>query len=373
MFYLPQGYENTEHLLMFSVVDDEGILVDPEAIGFRILDSTGSNVFPVAGYEDVRANEGRLGTGRYWAYDKSVNDQPWTVGGAQAVGVYTIEWQWNLTGGSTQTFSEAFEIVDGTAFTGLPYRTYVSPTQVRDEGVDATTLSDSRLEFLLEVIQSIIEERTRNVFRPVYRTIRFDGPQADRIFLGQPIIGIESLSVRDGATFDNTTLAVAFERADQKHRFRPHPDHRRNPTISLRGDINVFSAGLFTRSIGKFGAGRMNYRLSGVFGFVETDGTVPAMLQDAMLRLVIYAVTTLGDSILGGGTSGGSSGGGGPLKKIKAGGYEIEYNVGDSAGAASSLNEALLQSRIVEEELKQFRAPQAIQTTKPNTAFASVY
>lgn len=366
MFYLPLSYVNTEHLLVFHVVDSEGFLVDPATIGFRILDSAGANVFPGAGYEDVRATSGRLGVGRYYAYDTTVNDEPWTVPAAQALGVYTIEWQWQLSGGAVQTFAEKFEVVldaqgDGTGFEGLPYRSYIAPGQLRAENVTTTFLTDARMEFLFEVVQSLVEEKTRNVFRPVYRTIRFDGPHADRIFLGQAIIGLESLTRPDGTEIvSNSALAVAFERADLRHRYRPYPDHRRNPTVALVG----------TGRGRKFGVGRMHYRLTGVFGFVESDGTVPMLLQDAMMRLVIYSATLMAEELTGGSTTSGSSGG--PLKKVKAGGYEIEYNVGSTAGGATTLSAALARSRIVEEELKQFRAPQAIATTKPDVAFAAV-
>lgn len=372
MFYLPQGYANTEHLLVFHVVDEEGFLVDPENIGFRILDAAGANVFPAAGFEDVRTTDGRLGTGRYYAYDTTVNDEPWTVPVAQTEGIYTIEWEWNLIGEATQTFSETFEVVassagSGVGFAGIPYRTYIAPGQLRSENVTTTFLSDERMEFLFEVVQSLIETRTRNVFRPVYRTIRFDGPHADRIFLGQAIIGIEELATRENNAVNNDSLAVAFERADQKHRFRPYPDHRRNPTIALRGDINIFAGTAFGRATGRFEVGRMNWRLKGVFGFVETDGTVPALLQDAFKRLIIYSATLLADELQGMSTTGTS---GGPIKRLEAGGYEVEYN---TAAGATSLTEALMRSRIVEEELKQFRAPQAIGTTKPGVAFAGVY
>jgi hypothetical protein len=373
MFYMPRSYVNTEHLLGFNVVDDEGFLVDPETVEFRILTAAGANVFPVAGYEDVRTTAGRLGTGRYYAYDTTVDDVPWTVDAAQAEGIYTIEWRWNLIGGAQQTFTEKFEIVldaqgDTTGFVGLPFRTYIAPGQLRSENVTVAFLSDERMEFLFEVVQSTIEERTRNIFRQVYRTIRFDGPHADRIFLGQAIIGLEELTRPDGTQItSNSNLAVAFERADQSHRYRPYPDHRRNPTVALAGSSDIYSGGFYATTHGKFGTGRMYYRLKGVFGFVELDGTVPALLQDAFKRLVIYSATLLADELTGGSTTAASAG---PLKKVRAGGYEIEYNT--DAGGSTSLSAALSRSRIVEEELKQFRAPQAIATTKPNVAFASV-
>ncbi|HUX16498.1 MAG TPA: hypothetical protein VMW52_08490, partial [Phycisphaerae bacterium] len=161
MFYLPLNYINTEHLLAFNVVDDEGFLVDPEAIEFKIVDSAGANVFPVAGYEDVRTTGGRLGLGRYYAWDESVSAAPWTVPAAQAVGIYRIVWRWNLSGNTQKTFTEKFEIVldeqgAGVGFAGIPYRSYIAPGQLRTENVTATFLSDARMEFLFEVVQALI-------------------------------------------------------------------------------------------------------------------------------------------------------------------------------------------------------------------------
>lgn len=370
MFYLPQNFQNTTELLVFHVVDDNGALITPTSIGFKILDSAGTQVFPAAGFEDV-LSAGKVSTGRYYAYDSSVSDAAWTVPAAATEGVWSIVWQYRRSGDSEdRTFSEKFEVVSSADYNGLGWRTYISPSQIRDEGVDVATLSATRLEMLLEQAQSLVEERTMQAFRPIHRTLRLDGEHIDKFFLGMPIVGIEAVQQRDAGAVSLSSLAIAFERVDGSSRFRPFPDHRRNPVIGLRANRSVFSGGILRGSRGVFGAGKANWQLTGVFGFLEADGTVPLLIQDAMKRIVIASAALYAEDYEDGGAIGAAARG--PIKSARAGEYQVEWDINSASSAAFAPRSALAPSRYVEEVLKQFRTPIFLASTTPHTSFASI-
>lgn len=369
MFYLPQDFQNTEHLLVFHSVDADGFLKDAAQMGWRVLDPDGTQVFPGSGFEDVLST-GKLSTGRYIAYDTGAG-AAWTVPAAATTGIWTIEWEYRVESGDpVKVFSEQFEVVASKStttkgFDGSAYRTYIAPCQVRAEGATSTFLNDARLEGLILSAQALTEEMTQNVFRPIRRTIRMNGENLSRMFMGVAIIGVESVQLRSLEPMDTANLVVAFERVDDNHLFRPRPDHRRNPQISFQGDTNIFSGSVFG-TVPRFGVGRLNYKITGVFGFLESDGTVPKLIQEAMVRLVIASATLLAEPDMPGSTSAAT----GPLKKVRAGQHEIEWSSSNSA--AMTLQSALARSRIVEEIFGQYRSPQMIAAPAAPVAFGRV-
>lgn len=359
MSYLPQGHTNTANLLAFFVVDEDGWLVDPSEIGFRIFDETGTQTFPavVGNYEDVRSNDGRLGRGRYFAYDDA-NARGWQVPAAAIAGGWRIEWRWKIESSDAySTWSEDFDVVAsydsgaGTGFRGVGYRTYTSPARIRDEGISATQLSDPRMEQLILDAQAYIERETRNLFRPVYDTIRVDGKGAGRMFLGLPIIGADAVLPNSSSEATRDALAVAFNRIDYSHLFTPKPDYRRKPSISYRSEVDVF-AGTSPLARGYFRPGRQNQTVRAVWGFVESDGTTPRLIANAALRLVYGTATALDPNAVSVA---------GPLKSRTVDRHSESW----AEAASGNLKRALAVSKEVEEALMLYKAPIAMSAPSP--------
>lgn len=365
--YLPRGFSNTPYLLGFNVVNADGILKDPVSVGFRILDPDGDRVFPGSGFHNVLNTAGRLGTGRFYAYS-SVCGEGWTPAANADLGEYEIEWQWQLDSDSDiETWSEPFDVVAArsgtTGFLGFPYRTYVSPVEIRAEGLATATATDERIEELIERAQDYIEDQTQNLFRPVYEALRLDGPHTDRLFLHLPIVGVESVYAnRSSNVLAESSYVVAFNRVDLGHRYRPNPDHRRNPVIALvAGSDSIYDTHpAATR--GAFVSGKLNQEIRGVFGFLESDGAVPRLIREAMMRLVYATATAMSVPSSSGAPAG-------PLKSLLVdGSNRMEWATTSSLSQGSALS----TSREVEEILAKYRAPIGLGSPAPRFAVSGL-
>lgn len=349
--YLPREFENTPQLLTLQVVNGSGFLKDAVLVEFRILDPTGTLDFPGADYEEVTTGTGHVGTGRYYAYDET-NDVDWAPGVAATLGQYTIEWRWRIAASDDlSTWSEHFDVVEARSgtdgFLGFPYRTYVSPDEVRAEGLTDAQATDKRLENLIERAQSYVEDKTQNLFRPVHQELRLSGQNNDRTFLNWPVVGIESVKANwsDSVNVSDSSLVVAFNRSDLAHTYRPNPDHRRNPYIAFVGGRSSIFAPRVPSD--RFAGGSLNQLVSGVWGFLESDGTVPRMIREAMVRLIFASSVSLAVPTSGSGPVG-------PLKSLLVdGSNRMEWAV----PVALQSRSALSTSKEVEEILQMYRTP----------------
>jgi hypothetical protein len=353
MMYLPAGFQNTDQLLTFHMVDIDGYLVDANSVRFRIFDPAGDRKFPRSGWQDVTNNSGRLGTGRYWAYN-TAKDRPWIVPTDATEGTWKVEWRFQETSSSTeQIFFQKFDVVaafDSTAntgFQGLGYRSYLSPRRVRTEGLLAADLSDVRLEELIVDAQDYIERETRQYFRPVFQTMQLDGAHNDKIHLDIPVIAISNVFLNDdfSSAIGREKIAVAFARTDLQHRFQTKPDPRRNPWIGFRAEVGFFEGQLITGTT-RFTSGRRNQRIEGIFGFLESDGTVPRLLENAMLRLVYNTSIVLDPEPAG-------FVGGGALTRLAVDRHEERF----TENKTLNLRSLLATSKEVEEILHRYKAP----------------
>lgn len=274
--YLVQGQRNSPDLLNFHVVDRRGFLADPTEIAYRITDEDG-NV--VVAWTDVKTT-GRKTRG--WFYAAEAQDVGWLVPAIQAAGLYHIDWAWELNG-VIGGWSEPFHIestADG--LKGLPFRTYVTPTMARDEGVDVARVPDVKFERLLRRIQSYIDRICQQPFVKVWGEHRSVGGNS-MLLLARPVVGVYDIRVADGddgTVVENTGMAVRFVRCDGSNQFMTDMDHRRNPKIEFES-----SSGFYAASGGRF-SNKFQYIVTGAFGFVEPDGCVPEAIQDAMLQLL---------------------------------------------------------------------------------------
>lgn len=363
MMYLVQGAVNTAQLLSFFVVDTDGWLVDAYAVEYRIIDPDGAQVEPVAGWTDV-TSIGNFDTGAYFAVDPDT-EEGWTVPADAAEGTWRIDWRWKETSAATtwSTWSLRFDVVasydalTGLGFQGLGYRSLISPLRVRAEGLTTADASDLRVEELISEVQAYIEEATRTWFRPVLHTFRMSGPHSHQLFLQVAIIGLTSVTVnRSSATSSHDAIAVNFARTDLTHRFMPKPDARRNPNIAFRRGDTIYSGVTPNSRLPAFAAGALNQEVKGVFGFLESDGTVPALVQRAALR-VLYATAVR--------FSASDVDVAGPVASETTDRHSVSYASGGGAPAAT----ALARVREVDEIVRMYRL-QGLGTSAPTTAFS---
>ena len=360
--WLPQAYVNTEELLSFFVVDEDGFLVDPDSIECAIFDPDGAQVFPIAGWED-QSSIGRFDRGHFFAVDPDTL-VGWQVPADAAEGTWLIRWRWREDATSAlRTWPMAFDVVAsrdegaGTGFVGLPYRALVSPITLRNHGLSLADATDSRLEALIVEAQAYVEFSCQQAFRPVASTLRLQGGASDRLFLGTAIVAVDWLKANSSTTeVTRSTLAVAFAPIDRTSASCFRPDPRRQPTISIAARESVFGVGL--RRGGRFEAGRLNQKLKGVFGFLEADGKVPALIERAA-TLLVYATAVafvVGDN----------PGVAGPISSKTIDSFSISYADAGTSGAATA-SRALARSREVEEILTGYRAPIGLGSPDPLT------
>ena len=347
MPHLAREQANLPAILGLYAVDSSGHLYDPDSVEFRVVDiSTGLQVFPASGLEDVTA-EG-VGTGRFYAYDTllSVGFTPEVT---YTVGAHRIDWTYTGSDGTTvRTWSQEFDVSE--SGTGLPYWTYISPNRVRAEGIDSTELPDARLLVLIARVQQHIERVARQPFRPIPLTLAIDGSGSTLMSLAVPIIGIESLKVNHATqAMDTTAYRVYFTSTTDVDPGWGVKDYRRNPKIVMANEFtpSPFSTGgIFGAA--RFAPGAQPHEVIGTFGFLERDGTTPALITQAAL-LLILANTPLLEA-----GAGGSAAPGGPVISDRTDRHEVKFAA--PAGSAV-LSSAMNTSGEIEDIIRHYKAP----------------
>jgi len=351
--HLARGQENQPSILGLYAVDASGHLYDPVSVEFRVIDlSTGTQVFPGAGLEDVTA-EGRVSKGIFYAVD-TVLDVGWTPEVTATVGAHRIEWTYTDADGTTvRTWFLDFDVSE--VGTGVPYWAYLSPVTVRNEGIDATELSDARLVALIKRVQQHIERVARQPFRPIVETFRLDGSGSALLPLAVPVIGINTLKINHSAqVLDPSGYRVYFNPTTRADPGWMSKDYRRNPKIVMTTEFTPSpfnTAGLFGSNRlapARFQPGAQPHELSGVFGYLEGDGTTPAPIAHVALLLALANTPLLEAG------SGGGSGPGGPVIRERTDRHEVEYARPSGSAVLSS---AWNTSPEVEDTLRHYRAP----------------
>lgn len=301
MEYVAQGQTVSASLpaLRIFTIFDNSTLQDAEVVEWRVLDSSGSQVFPTGGgpsYESVDVNAAKLATGTYAATG-------WTVDGTQAVGRYTAEWRYKELTADPDfiVLPRTFEVIGGALDVLGP--AYASVAQLREEGITESDADDSRLHGLIVRASKQVERWTKRQFRPTHKSVRYNGSGGRKLLIDDPIVAIaraaittitSSLSSPDETTIDRSLFFVYNRHLVSN---LTSPDDRNNPKLEYfhGGDLLGHSrsdaiAGLtFDRLI--WPRGPQLIRVEGVFGYTEYDGTVlgqtPELLAWAVALLVV--------------------------------------------------------------------------------------
>lgn len=262
--------------------DSAGTRVNVAELSFQIFEKVSTpgtpiQVYPVTGRQVVDLNPtptgDRLDSGHYVA--------EYTVPSNALIGTWEIRWFTRyLLSSQEQYFAEEFEVLSSASISADDM--YISVADVRAAGVtdppdDATIFSSIMLW------QQVLERATRQWFRPITVELYLDGTDSDTLFLPVPIISLETLKLNG----DDTALEARRYRV---YNGRLLPDDRKNPKISLIDNFgyerDIYTAPDRTRR-SRFHKGRQNQYLKGVFGYVEADGSTPALIKRALLKLVI--------------------------------------------------------------------------------------
>lgn len=364
MTYIPQGYQNTVGLLTFFAVDSYGFLKNANIVEYKINDPDGVQVEPVAGWTDV-TSIGAFSKGCYYAVTAS--DTGWTVPGAADVGKWSIDWRWKLEAGDDySTWSMKFDVVEsrdegaGTGFNGVPFRMIVSPLAIRNHGLTVAQYNDGDLEALMLEAQSYLETACRQQFRPGLQTLKIQGGDSDRLFFGQPILGVSHVRANNStADATESALAVEFSRIDQTIPQVVRPDPRRQPTISWGGRDSVFTPS-FGSNRSRFRSSRKGQEIKAVFGFLEQDGTVPALLRRAFTIIVYNTAVAF--------SRGSTPVPAGPMTSKTVDRHSVSYA---NAGTLD-LSSALARTREVQEIVRIYKAPLGLGSPDPIVAINRV-
>lgn len=171
-------------------------------------------------------------------------------------------------------------VVDEGILTVLP-RMYISVSDLRDAGLSSATADDATVQAAILLWQQLIERATRQWFVPRTLSFYFDGNDSPMIGFAVPIISISELRINSSTTALDATLYKVYNRT--------FPDDRRNPRIKLlNGEAlnDIYTAPMLSRRM-RFRHGQQNQYVSGVFGYVEADGSPPPLIRRALVKLVL--------------------------------------------------------------------------------------
>lgn len=215
----------------------------------------------------------------------------------------------------------------------------------------------SDIETYIKDAMAFIDRHTRQWFNartfddsnPIY----WEGNNTETLFLPVPILEITTLKKEpDGQVVAATDYQVFNGRS--------FPDDRRNPMIKLRkfgDDVMFISGGTFMRGVRSV--------ITGIFGFLEADGTTPVLIQRATAKLALmYYMRSLGEAA----ADAASSSNTGPIKREKTDLHEIEYFDARATGGKDGGNSGsgLSGDDEVDDVIAAYRAPMAIGGTFPD-------
>jgi len=175
---------------------------------------------------------------------------------------------------------------------------YVSIGDIRGEGVPAT-VSDARILEGIQTWQAFVDRTCRQWFVPRQMTWDLDGNGTTLLQLPVPIVSVSALYMN--GDFSAAVAPEAF--VVYNGRGESGRDDRKNPRVKLvSAETNIFEGvGPVQRNLFTFRVGEKNQRLVGSFGFIEPDGSTPALIKYAIRKLVVRSVRPLWST--GGGAS----------------------------------------------------------------------
>jgi hypothetical protein len=232
---------------------------------------------------------------------------------------------------------------------------YATLAQLRNEGLpDPPT--DAQALILLERASQLVESLTGNFFEERSGTFIFDGSNSHLMLVPHPIVSVTSLTINNDETALEDTEYRVYDgnQMPRDDRFNPKIELRRNETPS------IFTGGV-TQSVFKRG---YDQTIEGSFGFLEPDGTVPAVINECVIAIVMTTwqdlFTRFSSTYRGGGSLSG------PLKREKVDDHELEFWQPNTGGTDTGL----VVPDYIHTRLKLYRAPLAARVVKVRWDYA---
>lgn len=161
---------------------------------------------------------------------------------------------------------------------------YVTVQDARDAGVPSS-FTPEQIQPHLDLWSKFMDDATRQWFEPRFKQLLLDGNNARVLFLPVPIISVDAVYIN--GNFVDVVPPDYYTVYNVVDGMR---DDRRNPMIKFSSfGLGIYDTPDFRYAM-RFVIGTNNQRIDGKFGFVEPDGTTPAMIKRAVLKLTIRAL-----------------------------------------------------------------------------------
>lgn len=349
---LARGQENTPSICNWFITIN-GTLTDAFLVEYQVWDLTaglpGTQIFPTTPgeWEGVSSGVGHFSVGSYYAYNNALA-KGWTPGLAEPIGTHRVKWRWKISSAAPfQMGEEDVEVLVESG--GGTADHYISVADVRAEGITVDQASDVKVLSYIDLYQQFLERACRQWFVPKQLTIKADGNDSDLLPFGVPIIQVDYLKLNNSSEALDTGYYKVYNA-------RYYPDDRRNPRIKLIGPDSAQSIYTAPMSNGrlKFRRGYQNQEVKGIFGFTESDGSTPALIKRALLKLVCQKLL---EKVYDPGSVGVAAG---PITSETTDGHSISY--GYSGGGKGVGLSGVTQDTEVLDIIKMYKAPLGIAT-----------
>lgn len=171
---------------------------------------------------------------------------------------------------------------------------YTTIAEMRTEGLLEADHSDSVVDDAIDFCEQFIERICDQHFYSASQARRYDGRGTTLLILDVPLIGDPT----EIAFRDSSNSWVAQAPLSNFSVYNRIPTDRTYPRIKIDRSVlgtTIVDVGLDNNS---FPRGTLNIRVTGNFGFVESDGTVPKPIVKAAKMLTAIYVDTVGDGDL---------------------------------------------------------------------------
>lgn len=278
-------------LLQFAYQSD-GRLADVASLKLKVTEvksGTERLAETVVNLNDCSAGGQKLGTGRYVAIFTPASGSDWVIG------THEILWTYKVLATDPDSFwRQRFEVLDpSVVLGGAGYVGYADTVNLEANSA-FSCFKTKQIQVTLMDVSRQIQDLTGRFFDPTFLSMELNGTSAGALPIGDPVIGISSLSFIGGGPAEQLLdIDITFLRIYNRHLTGLiNPDDRDNPRVE-------FSTDLLPGKIlaqGRFAQGRKNIQLEGVFGYTEPDGSPIGTRPRRLARAAgILALRTLQD------------------------------------------------------------------------------
>lgn len=230
----------------------------------------------------------------------------------------------------------------------MAYDDYAEISDLRSEGLSDSVVNDTKAEELLLLANQLVEKITKQFFIEKTGSIAFDGNNTRLLHLPFPVHTVTSLYLNE----NDTALDSSYYTVYDKRGGSDIIDHRKNPKVVLN---NNGRDSIYTKLDNRHFYKGYDTTITGTWGYVESDGSVPISIKRAVISIVMVHSKDLFDLYSAGQMSMEPATGG--LRRERTDDHEMEYY----QSPQHTKNYILPLS--IQNVLMQYRAPNKVVTT----------